>query len=59
MYMKTFSVTIPQQQYFPVVLLVIPHKVLLTSESVDETLKYVKPIRQYFPVSVLQSGAKF
>ena len=48
-----------QQQYFPVVLLVILHKVLLTSESVDETLKYVKPIRQYFPVSVLQSGAKF
>ena len=41
------------EQYFPVVLFITLHKVILTFESVDEILKcaiQVKTIEQYFPV---------
>ena len=40
------------EQYFPVVLFIMPYKVVLTFESVDEILKYdhSNEIEQYFPV---------
>ena len=41
MWMKSYGVTIHMkatEQYFPVVLFNMPHKVVLTFESVDETL---------------------
>ena len=41
--MKCFSVTIQMKaikQYFPVVLLIMLHKVVLTFEPVNEMLKY-------------------
>ena len=40
--MKSLSVTIqmnPSEQYFPVVLFIMLHKVVLTFECVDEILK--------------------
>ena len=40
--MKSFGVTIPlkaTEQYFPVVLFIMLHKVVLTMESVDEILR--------------------
>ena len=39
--MKSYSVTIQMkatEQYFPVVLLIMPYKLILTFESVDEIL---------------------
>ena len=41
------------EQYFPVVLFIMLHKVVLTFESVDEILKcaiQMKATEQYFPV---------
>ena len=41
--MKSLSVTIQMkaiEQYFPVVLFIMLHRVVLTSKSVDEILKY-------------------
>ena len=42
------------EQYFPVVLFIMLHKVILTFESVDETLRChhsnENPTEQYFPV---------
>ena len=41
MWMKSLGMTIPlkaTEQYFPVALFNMPHKVVLTFESVDETL---------------------
>ena len=40
--MKSKSVTIqmkPTEQYFPVVLFIVPYKVVLSFETVDEILK--------------------
>ena len=44
------------EQYFPVVMLIMLYKVLLTFESVDEILSViiqVKATEQYFPVVLL------
>ena len=43
------------EQYFPVVLFIMPNKVVLTIEAVDEILKCdnsneIKATEQYFPV---------
>ena len=44
------------EQYFPVVLFVMPHNVVLTFESVDKILKSdLKASKQYFP-PVLSTG---
>ena len=53
--MKSSSVTIQMKatQYFPVVLFIMLHKVVLTFESVDKILKcdiQMKATEQYFPV---------
>ena len=54
--MKSLSVTIQMkatEQYFPVVLLIMLYKVVLTFESLDEILSVtiqMKATEQYFPV---------
>ena len=56
------------EQYFPVVLFIMLHKVVLPFESVDEILKFYhsnefKAIEQYFPVVLfyyaVQGGSNF
>ena len=49
--MKPWSVTIQmkaKEQYFPVVLFIMLYKVVLTFESVDETLKCDHSIESYW-----------
>ena len=57
--MNSYGVTIQMkatEQYFPVVLLIMPYKVVLAFESVDEILSVtiqMKATEQYFPVVLL------
>ena len=54
--MKSLSVTIQlraTEQYFLVVLFIMLHKVVLTSESVDGGLKLDKPNQSYINSSTL------
>ena len=47
------------EQYFPVILFIIPYKVVLTFESVDEILRYDHSnirIKRYFPVVLVIKG---
>ena len=54
--MKSYGVTIQMkatEQYFPVVLFIMPYKVVLTFESVDKSYGVtiqMKATEQYFPV---------
>ena len=43
------------EQSFPVVLFIMMYKVVLTLESVDETLKYGHSNESYYAVQVVQS----
>ena len=58
--MESLSVTIQMkatEQYFPVVLFIMLYKVVLTFESVDETLKCDHSNESYW--AVLSGGAAF
>ena len=60
LWMKSWSVTIqmkPIGQYFPVVLFIIPYKVILTCDSVDEILKCDHSNESYW--AVLSCGAVY
>ena len=62
--MKSYGVTIQikaTEQYFPVVLFIMLHKVVLTTELVDEVLKCNhsnEATKQYFPVVLLTSAER-
>ena len=58
--MKSFSVTIQKkatEKYFPVVLFIMPYKVVATFESMDEILVKVWPFKWKL-LSTVSSGAK-
>ena len=61
---KSYGATIQlkaTEQYFPVVLFIMLHKVVLTTELVDEVLKCNhsnEATKQYFPVVLLTSAER-